>query len=56
MRTMQKFLPILYASLYLAVPGAVVLYTVVSTAIRIGTQLVLSRRGTDEPPPPAIAA
>jgi YidC/Oxa1 family membrane protein insertase len=51
MRTVQKFLPILYVYIYLVVPGAVVLYMIVSTAIRIGTQFVLFRRGTSEPPP-----
>jgi membrane protein insertase Oxa1/YidC/SpoIIIJ len=56
MRTVQRFLPILYAYIYLIIPGAVVLYMIVSSAIRIGTQFVLSRRGTDDPPPPAIAA
>ena len=57
MRTMQKFLPILYVYIYVVVvPGAVVLYMIVSTAIRIGTQFVLFRKGTDEPPPSAVAA
>ena len=55
-RTMQKFLPIVYAYIYLVVPGAVVLYVIVSTAIRIGTQFVLTREGTGEPPPSAVAA
>jgi YidC/Oxa1 family membrane protein insertase len=56
MRTAQKFLPLLYVYIYLVIPGAVVLYIIVSTAIRIGTQVVLFRRGTDEPPPPTVAA
>jgi membrane protein insertase Oxa1/YidC/SpoIIIJ len=54
MRTVQKFLPLLY--IYLVIPGAVVLYMIVSTAIRIGTQFVLFRRGTDDPPPPTVTA
>jgi YidC/Oxa1 family membrane protein insertase len=56
MRTVQKFLPILYAYIYLVIPGAVVLYMIVSTAIRIGTQFVLFRRGIDEPPPSTVPA
>jgi membrane protein insertase Oxa1/YidC/SpoIIIJ len=43
----QKFLPIFYAYIYLVIPGAVVLYMIVSTAIRIGTQFVLFRNGTE---------
>jgi len=56
MRTVQKFLPILYAYIYLVIPGAVVLFMIVSTAIRIGTHFVLFRKGTDEPPPPTVPA
>jgi YidC/Oxa1 family membrane protein insertase len=56
MQTVQKFVPILYASIYLVVPGAVVLYMIVSSAIRIGAQFVLFRKGPDEPPPSALAA
>jgi YidC/Oxa1 family membrane protein insertase len=55
-RTVQKFLPLLHVYIYLVIPGAVVLYMIVSTAIRIGTQFVLFRGGTDEPPPPAVTA
>jgi YidC/Oxa1 family membrane protein insertase len=47
---MRTVLPILYAYIYLVIPGAVVLYMVVSTAIRIGTQFVVFRRGTADPP------
>jgi YidC/Oxa1 family membrane protein insertase len=54
MQTVQKFLLIVYAYIYLVVPGAVVLYMIVSTAIRIGTQFVLFRRETDEPPPSTV--
>lgn len=56
MRTVQKFLPILYAYIYLVVPGAVVLYMIVSTAIRMGTQFVLFRRGISDPPPSTAEA
>jgi YidC/Oxa1 family membrane protein insertase len=54
--TVQKFMPILYACIYLVLPGAVVLYMIVSSAIRIGTQFVLFRRETDEPPPSPVPA
>jgi YidC/Oxa1 family membrane protein insertase len=54
MRTVERFMPILYAYIYLVVPGAVVLYMIVSTAIRIGTQFILFRRWTAEPPSSAI--
>jgi YidC/Oxa1 family membrane protein insertase len=56
MRTVQRFLPILYAGIYLVIPAAVVLYMIASTAIRIGTQIVLFRRGTAEPPTSTIEA
>jgi membrane protein insertase Oxa1/YidC/SpoIIIJ len=55
MQKVQKFLPILYAFIYLVIPGAVVLYTIVSTMIRIGIQHVLFRSGGSEPPPPVRA-
>jgi membrane protein insertase Oxa1/YidC/SpoIIIJ len=55
MQTVQKLVPMLYASIYLVIPGAVVLYMIVSTTIRIGTQFVLFRRG-DEPPPSTVTA
>jgi YidC/Oxa1 family membrane protein insertase len=54
MRTVQRFLPILSAPVYLVIPAAVVLYTIVSTAVRIGTQVLLFRRGTAEPPPSTV--
>jgi membrane protein insertase Oxa1/YidC/SpoIIIJ len=54
MQTVQKFLPILYAYIYLVIPAAVVLYMIVSSAIRIGTQFVLFRNGKAEPPPSAV--
>jgi YidC/Oxa1 family membrane protein insertase len=56
MQTMQKLFPILSAYFYLVIPGAVVLYMIASTAIRIGTQFVLFRRRTGEPPPSSVPA
>ena len=56
MRTVQRFLPVLYACIYLVIPAAVVLYMIASTAIRIGTQALLFRRGTAEPPPSTVDA
>jgi YidC/Oxa1 family membrane protein insertase len=53
-RTVQRFLPILSALVYLVIPAAVVLYTIVSTGIRIGIQVVLLRRGNAEPPPSTV--
>jgi YidC/Oxa1 family membrane protein insertase len=55
-QTVQRFLPILSAYIYFVIPGAVVLYMIVSTAIRIGTQFVLFRRGTADPPPSTVEA
>jgi membrane protein insertase Oxa1/YidC/SpoIIIJ len=40
----------------LVIPAAVVLYMIASTAIRIGTQTLLFRRGTAEPPPSIVEA
>jgi membrane protein insertase Oxa1/YidC/SpoIIIJ len=54
MQTVQRFLPVLSASVYLVIPAAVVLYMVASTAVRIGTQVLLFRRGTAEPPPSTV--
>jgi YidC/Oxa1 family membrane protein insertase len=45
MQTMQKFMPILFAYIYLIVPAAVVVYMVVSTIIRIATQDIIFRTG-----------
>ena len=55
MRTVQKLIPILYAFIYLVVPGAVVLYMIVSSGTRIATQSILSRKGPADPPPSAVA-
>jgi YidC/Oxa1 family membrane protein insertase len=56
MQTVQRFLPMLSACIYLVIPAAVVLYMIASTAIRIGTQTLLFRRGTAEPPPSTVEA
>ncbi|MGO8860020.1 MAG: YidC/Oxa1 family membrane protein insertase, partial [Acidimicrobiales bacterium] len=50
MQTVQKFLPLLFVYVYLVIPAAVVLYIVVSTMVRIGTQHFLFRGGNAEPP------
>ena len=47
--TMQKIMPILFAYFYFVIPAAVVLYMVVSTAVRIATQDVLFRTGVSNP-------
>jgi hypothetical protein len=46
-------LPALYVYIYLVIPEAVVLYIIVSTAIRIGTQFILFRNGPAQPPQPS---
>jgi YidC/Oxa1 family membrane protein insertase len=46
----QKLLPILCASIYLVVPGAVTLSVIVATVIRIGTQHLLFHNATADPP------
>jgi membrane protein insertase Oxa1/YidC/SpoIIIJ len=53
MEKVQRFLPALYVYIYLVIPEAVVLYIIVSTAIRIGTQLILFRNGPAQPPQPS---
>jgi YidC/Oxa1 family membrane protein insertase len=51
MEKMQKVLPVLYAFIYCVIPGAVILYTIVSTTIRIATQRLLFRPGEADYPP-----
>jgi YidC/Oxa1 family membrane protein insertase len=53
MQKVQRFLPALYVYIYLVIPEAVVLYIIVSTAIRIGTQFILFRNGPAQPPQPS---
>src|ERR1700728_3513193 len=45
MQTIQKLTPILFAYIYFLIPAAVVIYMVVSTLIRIGTQEIMFRTG-----------
>jgi len=45
MQTIQKVTPVLFAYIYFLVPAAVVIYMIVSTLIRIGTQEVMFRTG-----------
>ncbi|HEX4218630.1 MAG TPA: YidC/Oxa1 family membrane protein insertase, partial [Acidimicrobiales bacterium] len=42
---LQKYMPIVFGLIYLNIPAAVNVYFIVSSAIRIGTQEVLFRRG-----------
>lgn len=46
---MQRFLPVFFAYFYLVIPAAVVLYMIVSTAIRIITQDLMFRSGISNP-------
>jgi YidC/Oxa1 family membrane protein insertase len=48
---LQKYMPIVFGLIYLNIPAAVNVYFVVSSAIRIGTQEVLFRRGIVGGPP-----
>jgi membrane protein insertase Oxa1/YidC/SpoIIIJ len=46
---MQRFLPLIFAFFYMAIPAAVVLYMIISTAIRIITQGLMYRAGLMDP-------
>lgn len=48
-QAMQRFLPLIFAFFYMAIPAAVVLYMIVSTAIRILTQDLMFRAGVTNP-------
>ena len=48
---LQKYMPIVFGLIYLNIPAAVNVYFIVSSAIRIGTQEVLFRRGIVGTPP-----
>lgn len=50
MQTIQKITPILFAYIYFLVPAAVVIYMIVSTLIRIGTQEVMFGTGMVQMP------
>jgi YidC/Oxa1 family membrane protein insertase len=41
----ERVLPVFYAFIYFVIPGAVILYTIVATSIRIATQRLIFRRG-----------
>ncbi len=49
MANIQKFMPILFAYIYLLIPAAVLVYMIVSSAIRIGTQDLMFRTGMVQP-------
>jgi YidC/Oxa1 family membrane protein insertase len=49
MATLQKFMPILFAYIYFLIPAAVLIYMIVSTLIRIGTQDIIFRTGVVTP-------
>jgi YidC/Oxa1 family membrane protein insertase len=46
---MQRFLPLIFAFFYMAIPAAVVLYMIISTGIRIITQVLMYRAGLMDP-------
>jgi YidC/Oxa1 family membrane protein insertase len=52
---LQKYMPIVFGLIYLNIPAAVNVYFIVSSAIRIGTQEVLFRRGIVGAPPARTA-
>jgi YidC/Oxa1 family membrane protein insertase len=49
MQQMQKFFPIIFGFIYLRVPAGAILYMVVSSAMRIGTQEFMFRTGMVTP-------
>ena len=48
-QAMQRFLPLIFAYFYMIIPAAVVLYMIISTAIRILTQYLMFRTGVSNP-------
>lgn len=46
---MQRFLPLFFAFFYMVIPAAVVLYMIISTTIRIITQMLMYRAGLMDP-------
>jgi YidC/Oxa1 family membrane protein insertase len=48
-QAIQRFMPIIFAYIYLVIPAAVVLYMIVSTIIRIITQDLMFRAGVTDP-------
>jgi YidC/Oxa1 family membrane protein insertase len=53
MQQMQKFFPIIFGVIYLRVPAGAIIYMVVSSAMRIGTQDIMFRTGMVSPVAPA---
>ncbi len=49
MAKIQKFMPIMFAYIYFLIPAAVLVYMIVSSAIRVVTQDVLFRTGIVQP-------
>jgi YidC/Oxa1 family membrane protein insertase len=49
MQQMQKFFPIIFGFIYLRVPAGAIIYMVVSSAMRIGTQDIMFRTGMVKP-------
>jgi YidC/Oxa1 family membrane protein insertase len=52
---LQKYMPLIFGLIYLNVAAIINVYFIVSSAIRIGTQEVLFRKGIVAGPPPAPA-
>ena len=50
MQTMQKVMPLIFAYIYFLIPSGVVVYMIVSSAIRIGTQDFIFRHGIVQKP------
>ncbi|HUZ41142.1 MAG TPA: membrane protein insertase YidC [Acidimicrobiales bacterium] len=46
---MQRFLPLIFAYIYMIIPAAVVLYMIISTAVRILTQHLMFVTGVSDP-------
>jgi YidC/Oxa1 family membrane protein insertase len=53
---LQKYMPLIFGLIYLNIAAIINVYFVFSSAIRIGTQEVLFRRGVVAGPPPATAS
>jgi YidC/Oxa1 family membrane protein insertase len=52
MQQMQKFFPIIFGVIYLRVPAGAIIYMVISSAMRIGTQDIMFRTGMVSPVAP----
>lgn len=50
MQTMQKIMPLIFAYIYFLIPVGVVIYMIVSTLMRIGTQDIIFRTGIVQRP------